>query len=158
MDLSLFSYFYVLDMVKNFKTQLATNNYINIMDLSLFSYNYVIDMVKNFKTQLVTNKTNKQIIIVILILFLMWRILKNNVILLLAIAYLLYVNAEGEGFNFSKDGTSFVDVGENKYDLAGRRVWFTPPDSNVSPREHKHQINYFKVPEHGYQRCNSCSI
>jgi hypothetical protein len=73
----------------------------------------------------------KQMIIIILIFILLWRVFQNNMILLGAIGYLLLINDELE--DFDQTGTVFADTGEDKYDLAGQRMWYTPPSNNEGP-------------------------
>lgn len=85
--------------------------------------------------------TKRQLILFALITILLWRILKNNVILLVLIAYLVWTSREIDECEncvqeetleaFDKTGTVFADIGEPKYDLMGERVYFRPPEYDI---------------------------
>lgn len=88
-------------------------------------------------------KSNINLIIFVLLIILLWKILKNNFILIGAIAYLLwesqkagslsflFPNNQKTNENFDQTGTKFLDIGEPKYDLLGNRVFFHPPDYDI---------------------------
>jgi len=77
-------------------------------------------------------KSNRNMIIIILAAILLWKILKNNVILILALGYLVWMNQQEENTeNFDETGTIFADIGEPKYDLKGDRLYYHPVEYDI---------------------------
>ena len=89
----------------------------------------------------VKNIVSTRWFLVVLILILMWRILKQNFILLVIIAYLLFkayqeskrtyvVQEQNQTVqsseNFDADGLEFLPVGEQRYDLRGIPLFNRP--------------------------------
>ncbi len=80
-------------------------------------------------------------IIFLLGIILLWRVLKNNLILLLAIAYLVWSEktkkecpacpTQEVNEAFDQTGRIFAAVGEDKYDLKGERLYFHPVEYDV---------------------------
>jgi len=74
-------------------------------------------------------KSNRNLVIFILATILLWKILKNNFILILALGYLIWMSQKYE--NFDETGTVFADIGEPKYDLKGNRLYFHPLEYDI---------------------------
>lgn len=102
---------------------------------------------------------SNETLIIILGIVLLWRILKNNIILLFAICYLLWSENKFTNImnyitldplhtvfgyndlaeNFDETGTIVSDVNEDKYDLRGELIDYHPPE--------------YDVPRHMYSCC-----
>ena len=106
-----------------------------------------MDKIKSHINDIITNKNGKgESLLFILVLILFWRILKNNIILIIAIVYLLYVlnrdyivNSNKINESFDRTGSEFIQRGNDRHDLRGVEL-------NTRP------IEYW-IPERKYSCC-----
>ncbi len=89
-----------------------------------------------------------QLIIFVLIIILIWRILRNNLVLVIAILYLLWIDGnqisyniepENEGFDYST--REFVRRGEDRHDLRGALINTRPIEYWIPRYRYSHECH-----------------
>lgn len=79
--------------------------------------------------------SNKNTVLILLILLLLWNVVKNNLILIAGIVYLFYLQYVKKE-PFDHDGNEFVRYGDDRYDLRGVKLTTYPVEYWISEKRY----------------------